>query len=107
MQAGQAASMNFILERMDGSRTPISLVLGVPYIVDAVEARCPVLLDGLDPKQSEISGGGTLQALCLAMRFAWLRLNSQLEAGHHILEAEDGAIYDRERLATLFGMGSI
>lgn len=83
-----------------GQRRPGRIAVGLPVQVDALEARCAVALEGIDPQPISIGGSSTLQALLLAAQFLGVRL--------HDFVAHDGRVrYPRSKsevsLPALFG----
>ncbi len=67
----------------DGRKTPGRIAIGEPEEVSGVEARCAVLLEGLDPVH-EARGDSTLQALALALRLAGRRLHDFCSSGGRV-----------------------
>ncbi len=66
-----------IVEREDRSRQPIVVRIGKPYWVsENVEAACPLQIDGLYSKLTDIRGVDLYQAVQLAMQLAETLLQS-------------------------------
>lgn len=98
------ATASFVIARTDGTRTPVAVTVGRPYVVDEAEARCPILLAGLDGGNADIAGSDTLQALGLALSFIRRRLEHQVEQGSKLLyEGESGEEEVEVDLQALFG----
>jgi hypothetical protein len=101
------AMASFLIARADGSRTPIVVTVGRPYVVDEAEARCPILISGLDGQNADIAGSDTLQALGLALSFIRRRLEHQVEQGSKLLyEGESDDTEVEVDLQALFGSSS-
>lgn len=97
------ASASLVLVR-EGRRTPVKVELGQPYVVNAIEARCPASLEGLDAQPPDVCGSNTVQAVTLALRLLHGRLLDQLDKGHTLLDG-DGIPLDRAGLDLLFSRG--
>lgn len=66
------ASHRFPLLGPKGQETEATVEIGQPYTVDDHTARCPLTITGPAPvAQHHVSGAGSLQALCLAIDFAY------------------------------------
>jgi len=75
----------------DGRRSEGRIAVGQPYMVSEVEARCPLVLQGLETFPPQIAGDSTLQAMLLAVRLAALRLHDFCGKGGRIeYPAEEG-----------------
>jgi len=97
----EVASFQFVFQLLDGSRRPVQLRVGKPYMISTIEWACPVELNGLEPRYPDIRGGGSMQALSLALELIWRRLQDFLEKGGKVLDAENGSVYRLEDLRTL------
>ena len=98
------AAQRLVLIGADG-RTPISVRVGRPYAADG-GFRCPVQIEGLEPRYADIAGETSLQALCLALRLVRDRLEDQLAKGKSLSYPADGgeeASIDEAQLAAIFG----
>ena len=70
-------------------------------MVSDVEARCPLILDGLETFPPQIAGASTLQAMLLAIRLAGKRLHHFRARGGRVEypgEGEEGGEVDLEPL---------
>ena len=68
----------------DGKRVAGRIAIGTPELVpdrDDGEAICPVALDGLQPRETQVHGVDKLQALVLALRFIERRLRDSVADG--------------------------
>lgn len=72
----------------DGRRQPGRIAIGVPESVGPDEARCTVVLEGMQPS-TRVHGATTLQALVLALRLARQRLHDFVADGGRVLDPED------------------
>ncbi len=95
------ATGHFVLITANGARRAVTAVIGMPYVVDSAEARCPARLDGIDGQYPDQCGSDTFQALSLALRLVHMRLVHQLESGHVLCDA-DGKEMDRASLDLMF-----
>ncbi|HWO21606.1 MAG TPA: hypothetical protein VNO30_22710 [Kofleriaceae bacterium] len=71
-----------------GERRPGRIAIGMPIVVSDNEASCAYALDGLEYVAGPMLGAHTMQALCLALRFAGMRLHAFLVSGGHILNSD-------------------
>lgn len=77
------------------------IAVGMPYMVSGDEARCPLILEGLETFPPQIAGSSTLQAMLLAIRLAARRLHDFRARGGRIeYPGEDGGEVE---LDALFG----
>ena len=79
-------SVSFV--HADGRKVAGQIWIGRPEVVDEVESRCPVGLDGLWDRLPPISGCDTLQALLLAVRLVGSLLRDFHESGGQVLHSE-------------------
>jgi hypothetical protein len=101
------ATAEFLLARPGRDASLVTVVIGRPYLVSELEARCPVELRGFESQYPDISGTNTLQALCLALTIVRRRLEDALDKGCILSDAEGGEPYDPEDVAALFsGVGA-
>jgi hypothetical protein len=84
----------------DGRKVAGRIWIGRPEVVDEVESRCPVGLDGLWDRLPPISGCDTLQALLLAVRLVGSLLRDFHESGGQVLHSENDEPVD---LGAYFG----
>ncbi len=68
----------------DGRRCDGRIAVGLPYMVSDVQARCPLVLEGLETFPPQIAGDSTLQAMLLAIRLAAVRLHDFRARGGRI-----------------------
>jgi hypothetical protein len=73
------------------SRRSGRIAIGLPVQINPTEARCSVLLDGLDVHPIGIVGMSSLQALLLSVRFLGMRLHDFLSKGGRVLDPGDGS----------------
>jgi hypothetical protein len=101
------ASADFLLRRPGATAAPITIRIGQPYVVSAIEARCPVEVRGFEPQYPDICGNDTLQALCLAIGLVRRRLEDAMKKGCVITNSENDPAYTAADLAALFsGIGA-
>ena len=75
------------------------MAVGMPYMVSDVEARCPLVLEGLETFPPQIAGASTLQAMLLAIRLAAKRLHHFRARGGRVeYPGEEGGEVDLESL---------
>jgi hypothetical protein len=98
------ATAAFVMVRPDGTRVPVTAIIGRPYMVERGEGRCPASLSGIDPQYPDICGEGTLQALCLALRLVHTRLEHQLEKGNLLFAEGEQEPLDKVNLAIALGI---
>jgi hypothetical protein len=99
----EIASSQFVFQLSDGSKRPVHLRVGKPYMISTIEWACPVELNGFESRYPDIRGGGSIQTLSLALELVWRRLQDFLEKDGKVLDAEDGSVYTLEDLRTLLG----
>ena len=99
-------SADLILAASDGTRTPITIRVGCPYQVDALEWACPVEAHGLEPRFPDMHGTTSLQALCLAVAVVRERIRDVRTKGGKFLDPDEDVEWDEDALAALFGLGS-
>lgn len=98
------AVREMILVRADGTTTPLTVLLGRPYVVDAGHSRCPVQVKGLDPRYPDISGNDVFQAMRLALSLVVSRLTHQLAKGLTLRDPTSTESYDAQGIVELFSM---
>ena len=91
----------------DGRMVPGRIWIGRPEIVDDVEARCSVGLDGLHERLHPISGTDTLQALLLAVRLLGKLLCDFEQKGGRVLLADGAPVDLRAYFGSLFDGASV
>jgi hypothetical protein len=100
------AELRVILVHPDGRRVHGHIAIGQPYTLAggdpaaSHESRCAIEIDGLHSRNHPIIGGGSLQALLLAIDFLRTRLHDFVSCGGRVLDAEDESDLP---LAALFG----
>ena len=96
------AILELVKVAASGIRTPIRVEVGQPY--PDPDGRggwiCPVLVRGVDKKGIDIYGAGSLQALCLGLRYVRTRLESELERGSRLVYLEEDSDF---QLGICFG----
>jgi hypothetical protein len=100
------AEQRVIFESPDGVRRVGLIRIEKPYEVDETEARCPVVIDGLQERIPDVSGTSVLQALALAVWLCADLLREFVDSGGRILrpDAEGGTQGDEElHLEQCFG----
>jgi len=99
------AELRVIIVHSDGRRVPGHIAVGRPYTLaggdpaGSFESHCPIEVDGIHSRLHLI-GGGTLQALLLAVQFLGTTLHDFISRGGRILCPEDDSDVP---LAALFG----
>lgn len=100
------AELPIIIVHPDGRRVSGHIAVGHPYVVGGgdvaapYESHCRVEIDSLWSSGQPLVGGGTLQALLIAVRFLGTILHRFIESGGRVLDAEDGSDV---HLVSLFG----
>ncbi len=93
------AEQRVIFESADGVRKPGLIRIEKPYEVDETEARCPIVIDGLQERMPDVSGASTLQALALAVWLCTNMLREFVDSGGRILRSDtDGGAPEDEVL---------
>lgn len=72
----------------DGQRVSGRISVAAPEQVSTNEAKCSVVLDGLE-REWDIRGASTLQALLLAIRFLGMRLHDFLSKGGRVVDPDE------------------
>lgn len=85
-----------------GARTPFTLRLGAPYENPEGDWACPVSLDGLEPRLTDIHGADSFQSLMLARRLALQLLTARANEGARFIDGEEDYAVD---LTALFDGG--
>lgn len=75
------AERELIGKRRDGTRFRVLVRIGRPHSADGFEWKCSLQMDEFLPKQMDISGVDSLQALSLAIRLVRHRLVDFVEDG--------------------------
>ena len=84
------ADETFVFLHPGGHRTAGRVAIGMPRVMPEGEARCAVHIDGIDYGGGDgIAGETTLQALCLAMRFAGYQLHDFVQRGGVVRDESD------------------
>ena len=100
------AELRVVIVHPDGRRAPGHIAVGQPYTLGGAdpagsyESHCPVQFDGIHSRVHPIIGGGTLQALLLAVQFLGTMLHDFISRGGRVLDPEDDSDVP---LAALFG----
>jgi hypothetical protein len=71
-----------------GARVQVIAAIGLPYQVSPDEWACPVSLAGLHDRLHDIHGGGSLQALCLAVSLLRQLLTGFVEGSGRLFYAD-------------------
>jgi hypothetical protein len=100
MNSDAISELRVFFVHPDGSKVLGRIWIGRPQVIDDLESRCPVGLDGLHERLHPISGTDTLQALLLAIRLVASLLRDFQERGGNVLLVEEGAPVD---LGAYFG----
>lgn len=98
------ASDNLIWVQPDGSESVISINVGLPYQIDSESWACPVELDGVDGRYSDILGESSLQCLCLAIALVAKRLQDLIDHNEKLLYSKDRSLFDLQLFNVIFGM---
>jgi len=80
----------FLCVRPDGERVAVTVAIGHPYPTSGGDWACPVQITELHDRVMDIHGIDSLQALCLATRFAGSLLKSFVDNGGRILDPGTG-----------------
>lgn len=101
------AAESVLFAHADGTRTPGRIAVGAPYVSPEGRHLCHVLLEGLESSERRIEGSSTLQALCLALRYAAFILAGFQRDGGKVLiaEANEDGSHDEFPLDTYFRLG--
>ena len=84
----------------DGTRSPVCAQIWRPRHDERSSWACPVLVSTINETPRNIYGEDSMQALCLAVRFVHLMLQSVVERGSRLLNSEDDEDFP---LQTYFG----
>jgi hypothetical protein len=99
----EIATSKYVFQLADGSKRPVRLRVGKPYMISASEWACPVELKGFEKRYPDIRGSDSMQALSLALSLLWRRLEDFLKNGGKVLEAGGGPEYKLEDLRAILG----
>ena len=94
---------NLLWVKKDGSETPVTIRIGVPYQVGEFEWACPAELRGVDVQFPDIRGDSSLQSLCLAIGLTRKRLTHLIEEGESLKFLADRSPWDLASLNATFG----
>ncbi len=100
-----SAEAVFLAQGPAGKRKRIKVRVGRPYRVTKNDWACAVALTGLEPRFPDMHGYGALQALCMALALARMRLNDFVESGGRIFDVSGGEL-DARTLRAIFGVSS-
>lgn len=83
-----------IVRGSKGEEKNVHIAIGRPYRISEEEAACPVSMDGLYAKISDIHGSDTFHALALALCFVTLTFKKLEEKGYsfHFENGENAPI---------------
>ena len=98
----EVAASEYVFRFPDGSERRVRFRVGRPYQDGADEWACAVELVGFERRHAEIRGSDSMQALSLALGFAFLRLQDFIEKGGKVLDRE-GNSYSLDDLRTILG----
>jgi hypothetical protein len=91
------ASLKIVRVTADGRRIPITVEVGLPrQNTDAGEWSCPIQLAGIDDQVRPAYGDDSLQALCIALRHIRSQLETVIELGGRLIDAENGEDFPLE-----------
>lgn len=79
--ASYIASEQIQLIWPDGARKVVDIGIGCPFVDENGTAKCPVSMEGLYGRLSDVAGVSTLQALLLAARLVHSLLKYKTEEG--------------------------
>ena len=99
----EIATSEYVFQFSDGSRRPVRLRVGKPYMISTSEWACPVELKGFEARYPDIRGNDSMQALSLALSLVWRRLEDFLQKGGRVLDGEGGSAYTLDDLRTVLG----
>ena len=86
-----------------GERTAVTLRIGVPYPASEVDWACPVELEGLHTRLSDIHGVDSFQALMLAQGLLRRLMLHVVAEGGSFRNVQDDSLVD---IARLFDSGA-
>jgi hypothetical protein len=88
------ATERILAVRPSGERLDVMAGVGTPYTVGPNEWACPVSLSGLHDQLSDVHGGSSLQALCLAASLLRQLLTYFVEDGGTLLHPATDEPFD-------------
>ena len=88
----EIGAADYTFESAAGTRFPVRLRIGKPYLVSDGEWACPAEVQGLMPRLPDARGGHSLQALCLALSLIQSDLQAFFATGGRVVD-ETGAEY--------------
>ena len=97
------ATESILWLRSDGTEIMIEAKIGAPYMVDERSWACPACLEGVDGRYPDIVGGGSLQALALAIRLIGRRLGHMLDDNAQLVYPGDRSTWDLLSHGSIFG----
>ena len=92
------AQRALICLKSNGKRTAVTLRIGKPYPSSDVDWACPVGLEGLHSRLSDIHGVDSFQALMLARQLLLQLMRGVIEDGGSFRNLDDDSVVDVERL---------
>jgi hypothetical protein len=85
------AQLKLVKVVADGRRIPVEVTVGQPFHeLDRDMWCCQVQLAGIDDRVRNICGDDSLQALCLALRCIRSQLETVIQLGGRVIDAEEG-----------------
>ena len=92
------AQRELMCVKPSGERTAVTVRIGVPYPASDVDWACPVELEGLHPRLSDIHGVDSFQALMLAQALLCRLMLQVVDEGGSFRNIEDDSVVDISRL---------
>ena len=99
----EVAAREFLLGFRNGRKKRVRARVGKPYRVSTGEWACPVEIRGFESRYPDISGGDSMQALCLATSLIRMRFEDFLSKGGRVLDTDDDSEWDRTAVMAIFG----
>lgn len=94
---GVIAKRELVSVSQDGGKTKISIEIEAPFESQG-HFTCQINFIGLFDRRHQIHGDDSMQALCLAIRFANSLLENVVQEGGKFLYPDDGSEVDNEFL---------
>jgi hypothetical protein len=99
----EVASWDFRVRTRGGRTKRVRARVGRQYKVSDRDWACPVEIRGFESRYPDISGVGSMQALCLATGLIRMRIEDILSKGGAVLEIDDDSKWDLRAVRATFG----